>query len=170
MPSRKVLVRVIGLAALGVLPATVYCLLRGSAWAQAEEDEPALVLYSEAGFQGRSVTLTRSVADMPAEILADGSVFHWNDNVRSVRILRGTWRFYEHGRFNTELDETPLESFDASTKAPVSGWTVLVSAASSGEVRHRDGWTGGFGAGVSSVELVSSRNLPDWAVSVRASP
>jgi len=124
---------------------------------------PALILYSEPGFQGRSLVLTEGLIDLPKE--SDG--FDWNDNVRSIRVLGGTWRLYQHGRFNTELDETPLEDLVLASKAPVAGWSCLVSAWDSGEGLYPDGASGGFGEDISSVELLSSENLPGWAVGLR---
>ena len=107
--------------------------------------------------------MTGTLLDMPKEELEGGEIFYWNDNVRSVRVLGGTWRLCQHGRLNTALDDTELSALDISTKARSVGWAALVSAAEDGpgEYASAAGW--GWAPEVSSVELVSEERLPDWA-------
>lgn len=128
---------------------------------------PAIVLYTGEGFQGRSVALEGTALDLPAYLDQDGSEFNWNDQVRSLVVLGGTWRLYQHGRLNTRLDDTPIEEFDLRTKLPDEGWSALVSATSGGPLKVSDVRECGIGSDISSVELISEENLPDWALGLR---
>jgi hypothetical protein len=83
--------------------------------------------------------------------------------VRSLVVVSGTWRLWQNGRCNTRLDDTPVEALDVSTKEPEPGWSCLVSATSAGPLELSSGAAGGFLHDVSSIELVSVENLPDWA-------
>jgi hypothetical protein len=78
-------------------------------------------------------------------------------------VVSGTWRLFQNGRSNTKLDETPLEALDVRSKEKESGWSTLVSATSRGPLELRSGAAGGFFRDISSIELVSAENLPDWA-------
>ena len=130
----------------------------------AHEGEGLIVLYSEPGFQGKTLIVTDSLLDMPKEQLGDGTVFDWNENVRSMRVIAGTWRLYQHGRANSVLDDTPLMSLDIGSKPATHGWTSLVSASVFGEVGYADSAAGGWGEDISSIELVSLDALPEWAL------
>lgn len=130
---------------------------------QAQEGKPLLMLYWEEDFQGRALEVTGSVPDLPLEADAFGNTFDWNDEVRSVVVVSGTWRLFQNGRSNTKLDETPLEALDVRAKEKESGWSTLISATSTGPLEIRNGAVGGFFRDVSSIELVSASNLPDWA-------
>ena len=129
----------------------------------AEAGKALLILYWEEDFQGRSLEVTGSLPDLPVQADANGNHFAWNDEVRSVVVAGGTWRLYQNGRANTKLDETPLEALDVRTKEKESGWSTLVSATSAGPLELRNGAAGGFYRDISSIELVSTENLPDWA-------
>lgn len=166
MSFRKILIKGFLLAAVAGL-VTSLRVVSTSDSAHGDPGRAALVLYSEPGFLGRSLLVTGSLPDLPREVLTDGSVSDWNDNVRSIRVIQGTWRLYQHGRFNTELDETPLESLNLDSKAPAMGWSALVSASASGEGMYPDGASGCFGEDISSIELVSTENLPEWALALR---
>lgn len=166
MKLRNGLVGAAIIVAILGLPALIH-LVRSSGPVAAQSGEPAIVLYSQPDFQGRSLSVTASLADLPKEVLVDGATFDWNDNVGSVRVVWGTWRLYQNGRFNTEIDETPLEALTLASKSIATGWSCLVSAKSTGEVRITDGAAGGWGSDVSSLELVGAENLPDWALAFR---
>jgi len=131
--------------------------------AAAQSEGPLLVLYWEEDFQGRALEVTGSLPDLPVEADASGNTFDWNDEVRSIVVVSGTWRLFQNGRSNTKLDETPLAALDVRTKEKESGWSTLVSATSKGPLELRNGAAGGFHRDISSIELVSAENLPDWA-------
>jgi hypothetical protein len=158
------LVFLVGLGALGFLLSTPR---RVPAHAQA--GKPVLILYWEEELQGRSLEVTGSLADLPVETDAFGNQFDWNDNVRSLVVLGGTWRLFQNGRSNTKIDETPLEALDVRTKEKEAGWSTLVSATSAGPLELSSGAVGGFYRDISSIELVSVDNLPDWAAPVSVS-
>ncbi len=127
------------------------------------EHGPELIVYSGGEFDGRSLRVQSTLLDMPEEETAEGEIYDWNDRISSIVVVRGTWRLFENGRRNTELDETPLEALDVSSKEAVGGWSCVVSAGPAGPVRvtARDGL---FAAeAISSIELVSDRALPDAA-------
>src|SRR5919109_341664 len=65
---------------------------------------PSLILYWEDDFEGRSLELTDTAADLPEVKDAFGNTFNWNDQVRSVVVVSGTWRLWQNGRCNTKLD------------------------------------------------------------------
>jgi hypothetical protein len=131
--------------------------------ASAQEGKPLLIVYWEEDFQGPALEVGGSLPDLPTQVDAAGNPLDWNDRVRSVVVKSGTWRLYQHGRSNTKLDDTPLEDFDLGTKEKEAGWSCLVSATSKGPLELRNGAAGGFYPDISSIELVSEENLPDWS-------
>ncbi len=124
--------------------------------------KPEIIFYSQPNFQGRELHLYQDAVDLPVEDLADGTKMLWNDNVASIIVVSGTWRLYQHGRMNTALDDTPRESLDVRTKSPATGWSSLISANSLGPLRIASPELAGIDYDISSVELVSALNLPDW--------
>jgi len=130
---------------------------------QERGDGPLIVLYFEENFAGPSLEVTGSLADLPVVDDGAGGVIDWNDHVRSVVVVRGTWRLWQHGRSNTVLDATPLAFLDVRTKEARDGWSTLVSASSVAALDLPRGAAGGFAQDISSVELVTADNLPDWA-------
>ena len=130
---------------------------------KAQGGKPLLILYWEEDFQGRSLEVTDTLPDLPKVEDEHGNVFDWNDEVRSLIVVSGTWRLYQHGRLNTRLDDTPLEELDLRAKEREPGWSTLVSATSAGPLKIPNAAAGGFLREVSSVELVSAEDLPDWA-------
>ncbi len=126
-----------------------------------------IVLYTGEGFTGRSVLLEATAVDLPTELDRAGRECNWNDSVRSLVVLGGTWRLYQHGRLNTRLDDTPIEELDIREKLPDEGWSSLVSATSAGPLKVADVRELGIGSDISSVELVSAENLPDWVFRLR---
>ena len=159
-PARQIL---FGLALVAVL--WTLFLLRSGTEAQERGDgatEPLLILYSAPDFGGRSLEIRDTVVDLPVVEDRDGTRFNWNDEVRSIEVVSGTWRLCQHGRCNTELDETPLAAFVLRDRPVVSGWSSLVSATSRGPLLVSSPERGGLHRDISSIELVSSRNLPDW--------
>lgn len=152
------------IAAAVVLAACWLLPRRPSTAAAAGAAGPLLVVYSGPNFTGRSLEVTGTLADLPVVAASDKEPeFHWNDAIRSLRIVRGSWRFHENGRLNREIDDTPLEALDLSTKAPVAGWSSLLSATSAGPLAIAAVELAGLGLDISSIELVSDQNLPDWA-------
>ena len=137
--------------------------LRRPAVSAQDAKKPVLILYWEEDFQGPSLEVTGSLRDLPVVTDAFGNQLDWNDRVRSVVVAGGTWRLFQHGRANTRLDDTPLEALDVRTKEKEAGWSCLLSATSAGPPELRSGAAGGFYQDVSSIELVSEENLPDWA-------
>jgi hypothetical protein len=157
-----------GLMALALLLAAaigtaLYLTTARSPAARAQDGKPLLVLYWDEGFEGRSLEVTGSLPDLPVEADAFGNTFDWNDEVRSIVVVSGTWRLFQNGRSNTQLDDTPIEALDVRTKAKEAGWSTLVSATSRGPLELQSGAEGGFFRDISSIELVSPENLPDWA-------
>jgi hypothetical protein len=128
---------------------------------------PEIIFYSEPDFQGRAFHFFESTLDLPYEEFADGSKFLWNDNIKSFIVVSGTWRLYQHGRLNTSLDDTPPHLLDVRTKVSVKGWSTLVSATSRGPLYIASPELGGIDLDISSIELVSEQNLPDWAFRAR---
>jgi len=138
-----------------------------AAGAAAEAGGPQIVLYTGENFTGRAITVTGTVFDLPKDQEPDGSLYDWNDQVRSIVVVSGTWRLYQNGRCNTRLDDTPIEAFAVGEKLPAQGWSALVSAASAGQLQIADLSAAGIGQDISSVELISTSNLPDWALGFR---
>jgi len=128
---------------------------------------PEIIVYSQPGFQGHELRLSGNVIDLPVVELEDGSSFDWNDNIGSIVVTSGTWRLYQHGRLNTELDATPLAALDLSTRDSARGWSSVISASSRGPLRIAEPRLAGIGFDVSSIQLVASDNLPDWLYLVR---
>jgi hypothetical protein len=128
---------------------------------------PQIVLYTGENFTGRSITVEGTIFDFPKFDEPDGSQFDWNDQVRSLVVVGGTWRIYQNGRCNTRLDDTALQALDIGSKQPDEGWSALVSATSTGQLEVSDLSFLGLGKDISSVELVSQTNLPDWALAMR---
>lgn len=128
--------------------------------------QPAIVLYSGIDFTGRSLRVIGTLFDMPVFEEGEG-VFDWNDQVGSIVVESGTWRLYQHGRANTQLDDTDIALFDVTVKAPARGWSAVVSATSQGPLTIADPAVLGIGMDISSVELISSDNLPDWTAELR---
>jgi len=87
--------------------------------------------------------------------------------LRSFVIVSGTWRLYQHGRCNTQLDDTKLLDFNLKEKPEVGGWSTLLSGLSDGPLQIPTVAAGGIWRDVSSIELVSTQNLPDWAMDFR---
>jgi hypothetical protein len=155
----KLVFSVLGVFGLATL---AFCILTPGSRGQEALVGPGLILFSEPGFQGLSLVVNQTLPDLPVARDSEGREFDWNDNVRSAIVLGGTWRLHQHGRCNTELDDTPLERLDLPTKPRVRGWTCLLSATREGPLELSGPEHGGWGEDVSSVELVSERNLPDW--------
>jgi len=156
------------LVLLSACTAAVYY-FSGPQRTMAQEAGAVIVLYSETGFRGRQLVVERSLPDLPVLTGADGGEeFDWNDNVRSVRVLSGTWRVFQHGRFNTALDETPIASFDASAKPLAGGWSTLLSPDGSGPLEIPDLLSCGVVTPeISSLRLVSERPMPPWLLTSR---
>ena len=128
---------------------------------------PEIVLYTGENFTGRALSVRGTVLDFPREKDLDESLFDWNDKVRSLVVLSGTWRLYQHGRLNTRLDDTRLEELDVTTKRPALGWSALVSATAAGQLEIADLGAAGLGQDISSIELISAENLPEWTFKMR---
>jgi len=141
-----------------------YFVVRDSA---AAAPAPQIILFSGENFTGSSVTITDTIFDMPVFKDEKSGELNWNDETRSIIVVSGTWRLYQHGRCNTKLDETDLASFDIKTKEVAGGWSCLLSAISTGPLEIPNPAIGGFWRDISSIELVSTENLPDWAFDLR---
>jgi len=154
-----------------VLAAVVAALWAFGKWNVAEvaagEGGPELTLYTGENFTGRSFVVRATLHDLPRVEDPDGSFFDWNDQIRSIVVTGGTWRLYQHGRCNTQLDETELAELDVSSKDAREGWCSLVSATSSGPLAIANLAGGGIADDLSSIELVSTSLLPDWAQAMR---
>jgi hypothetical protein len=156
----------IALAFAAVLAAVYFLVSSDPQPASAGDVLPSITLFSGEDFTGRSLTIAGTCYDMPKE--GDGpTAYDWNDEVRSVVVNGGTWRLYQHGRCNTKLDPTRLADFNVRAKEPEGGWSCLLSATSTGPLKIPNTAAAGFFRDVSSLELVSSRNLPDWSMSFR---
>ena len=153
--------RTIVLAVATGLSPLLFMAFQGSSAAQTQ---PKLQIFMEESFKGPSLEVTGSLIDMPVIADANGVEIDWNDNVGSIVIWSGTWRFNQHGRCNTEIDDTPLEQLDLKTKVRIDGWSCLISASSKGPLRIPRAALGGCSRDVSSIELVSEKNLEDWAL------
>jgi hypothetical protein len=128
---------------------------------------PQVILYTGENFTGKAIALQGTVYDLPLTPEQDGTAYDWNDQVRSLVVVGGTWRLYQNGRCNTRLDETKLDEFDIRGKLPDEGWCALVSATSRGQYEVPDVSAAGIGKDMSSIELISTENLPDWAMGLR---
>jgi hypothetical protein len=127
-----------------------------------------IILYEGEDFTGNSVTLGDTCFDLPVHKNASSTEeFNWNDEVRSIVIVKGTWRLYQNGRCNTLLDDSTAAETSVKGRLPVGGWSTLISATSRGPLRIPNVAAGGIWRDVSSVELVSDQNLPDWALDFR---
>jgi hypothetical protein len=128
-----------------------------------------LVIYTGENFTGQGFRATETLLDMPKGV-DDGPAelrYGWNDNVKSLIVYQGTWRLCMHGRLNTKIDETPIAELTAAAakgKGTAAGWSCLVSANSKGPVQFPVASNGVWESNISSIELVSEENLPDWAV------
>jgi hypothetical protein len=163
--AKTVLLTVVAFV-LGIAAAVLYFRGRGEHQAGAVS-RPEIILYSEPDFQGRELHLYDSSVDLPFEELDDGSIALWNDNIGSIVVVSGTWRFYQHGRWNTLLDDTPIERLDVARMPCVIGWSSVLSATSRGPLRVASLELAGLGPDMSSVELVAVENLPDWICEAR---
>lgn len=132
--------------------------------ASAQAGVAEIRLYTGEEFTGRELVIQQTLYDLPSIELSDTEAFYWNDEIRSVVVVSGTWRLYQNGRCNTVLDDTRIAEFDIRTKEDGKGWSCLVSGVSTGEVAFPSCESGGFHCDISSVELVSEENLPDWAM------
>lgn len=132
----------------------------GPAERRREGRRPELIVYSGSEFDGRSLRVRSTLLDMPKEEISDDDIHDWNDRISSIVVVRGTWRLYQNGRCNTELDETSLAELDVTTKQAAGGWSCIVSAGTNGPVRltSRDGLFANND--ISSIELLSERALP----------
>ena len=98
--------------ALGLSPLLFTALQNSSA----ALTQPKIQIFMEEDFNGPSLEVTGSLIDMPVVKDPNGVEIDWNDNIGSVIVLSGTWRLNQHGRCNTEIDDTPLERLDLRTK------------------------------------------------------
>jgi hypothetical protein len=57
-------------------------------------NNPDVILYENANFQGRSIYINAAVNDGVPYLPAD-----FNDKTSSVKIIRGTWKFYGNGGY-----------------------------------------------------------------------
>ena len=138
--------------------------LRGPESTAQENSGARIFLYLEPNFQGPGMEVTGSLVDIRPMEDVNGVEIEWNDQVRSIIVEKGTWRLHQNGRFGTKLDDTPLAELDVRTKESVEGWSCLISATSQGPLRIASPSAGGFAHDISSIELVSEENLPDWAM------
>lgn len=132
-----------------------------------EPQKPLLLVYWDTDFGGRCLEITGDLLDLPKCVSDDGTELDWNDQISSIVVVSGTWRLCQHGRANTEevKDEA---SPDNVVARPVSGWSCLVSAGSTGATKCAKPEGGGWANDeISSIQLVSTENLPDWAVLCR---
>lgn len=150
-------------AVLGLSP-LLFLTGERSSTAQIQLIQPKLEIFMEENFQGPSIVVTGSLIDMPVLKDQNGVEINWNDQVGSVIVHGGAWLLSEHGRVNTSLDDTPLGQLDHRTKPRIDGWCCLISASSAGPLSIPRPALGGFTRSVSSVVLVSEKNLPDWAL------
>ncbi len=63
----------------------------GIGWINDGNHDPDVVLYDNAQFPGAKIGINASINDGVAYV---GSSF--NDKASAIRILKGTWRFFEH--------------------------------------------------------------------------
>lgn len=155
-----------GAVVCGIAAVSLFCSRRQSA---AQSFGPELILYTGENFTGHYYTVTATLLDMPKGV-DDGPEaerYGWNDSVKSLVVVRGTFRLCQHGRLNTKIDETPVEALTpeaAKAKGTASGWSCLVSGSSAGPVQYPLPGNGVWSSDISSIELVSEENLPDWAL------
>jgi hypothetical protein len=152
------------LAAFSVGASIALLVSRGDNVQAAAGGKPEIIFYSEPDFQGRELHILEDTVDLPFEDLADGAQMLWNDNIGSILVVSGTWRVYQHGRMNTVLDDTPRAALDVYSKPATSGWSSLLSGTSRGALAVASPELMGIGRDISSVQLVSWENLPDWAM------
>lgn len=161
MSRKKAVTSSIVVFLLGVASGLTFFRGQSDLRAAAAGAAPEIILYSEPDFQGRELHLYEDAVDLPFEKLGD-AILPWNDSIGSIVVVSGTWRLYQHGRLNTEIDDTPLAALDVWQKTAATGWSSILSATSRGPLRITSPELAGIGPDVSSVQLVSSENLPDW--------
>ena len=111
----------------------------------AEEASPRLVVYADADFSGRSLTITDTLIDMPKS-----DDFDWNDQISSIEVLEGTWRLYEHGRLHQ------LRERKRGEPNRVGGWSCVITAPA-----RISGTDGRFGDNsISSIERIANHTIP----------
>jgi hypothetical protein len=160
---RKVLL----VSGLGVSLGAALALLWMQKPSSAQTAGAELVIYTGENFTGQYYTVTSTLLDMPKGV-DDGPEadrYGWNDSVKSLVVVRGTFRLCMHGRLNTKIDDTPVEELTveaAKAKGSAGGWSCLVSANSQGPVQFASPINGVWGSDISSIALVSEENLPDW--------
>ena len=97
-------------------------------------------VFWDTGFEGRSLVITDSLAELPTFTTETGEEFSWDENISSIVLRAGTWRLCQESDFNR----------------PRGGWSVLVSAGEHGVVRQSASECGGWtNDGISSIQLVS---------------
>jgi hypothetical protein len=133
----------------------------GDSKAQGQGAE-AVIYWEEEGVR-RTLVINETILDMPLGTDAAGDEYSWNDQITKIEVVRGTFRVYQHGRSNTELDDTKLDALDVRTKSPAMGWSCLISASAHGSVVY-DKTNGVFPPNeISSIEVISDQTLPTWA-------
>lgn len=121
-----------GLAVTAICLSVTGFVATGERVTNASEPEGLLVVYMGENQTGRSLTVTSSLPDLPVLTDENGDEFDWNDQIVSIEVRKGVWRLYEHGRFNTELDDTPIEDWVRSNRESVDGWSCVVFPPASG--------------------------------------
>ena len=159
--------RTVILSGVGVLGLTMALIVTWPRASLSQAGGPELWLYSEENFTGRAIRVLGTVLDMPAEENLDGTLFEWNDNVKSLVVMGGTWRLYQHGRLNTQLDDTPVDAVDVRVLPATPGWSALVSAPTGGTLEVPNLQSAGLALDISSIEFLSTESLPSWSSSLR---
>lgn len=114
---------------------------------------PEIEVFWDTDFEGRSLVITDSLAELPRFRTATGEELSWDESISSIVIRGGTWRLCQGADFNR----------------PRGGWSVLVSAGgfpgNHGVVRQSASECGGWtNDGISSIELVSDGVMENSAV------
>ena len=115
-------------------------------------------VFEHVSFLGANLDIQQSTRVLPSipDSANPDDVFDWNDKISSIIVIKGTWRLYEHSNFN--LDECGNA---------VPGWVYVVSGSDNapGGIAYPCPPSAGFkNDEISSIELVSEENLPDWVI------
>ena len=65
-----------------------------------EKEKASITIYQDSEFKGEKATIDKEIADLnKVKMGADGN---FNDQISSIKIKKGTWKFFEHNGFNKD--------------------------------------------------------------------
>jgi hypothetical protein len=157
--------RIVALMIVAVVGLSLFAAWRSAATQTASaQGVPRLHAFKHVSFNGDYLDIAGDTPTLPKTeegvvIDEENACRDWNDQITSIIVVQGTWRLYQHANFNKDEDGNAVD-----------GWSCLVSGSDAAPdgVRYPRPASLGFGNDdISSIELVSEQNLPDW---VRRAP